>query len=76
MLFEKFGKVQNVRILAKNFRISGCNKETPLKAFVVFDTPKSAQAAVAEKILSLLTFAYKPVYKLANVNFILASVEW
>jgi len=53
-LFEQFGKVQDVRILGKNVnnvRIGGGNKVAPLYAFVVFDSPKSAEAALAEKPL-------------------------
>lgn len=52
-LFEKFGTVLDVRIQGKNgVRASG--GRAPLYAFVVFESAKSVEAALADKVLKPL----------------------
>lgn len=47
-LFERFGPVLDVRIHGKN-SVRAAGGRAPLYAFVVFDSPKSAEAALADK---------------------------
>lgn len=47
-LFERFGPVLDVRIHGKN-GVRAAGGRAPLYAFVVFDSPKAAEAALADK---------------------------
>jgi RNA recognition motif-containing protein len=49
-LFERFGPVLDVRIHGKN-GIRAAGGRAPLYAFVVFESPKAAEAALADKVV-------------------------
>jgi hypothetical protein len=51
-LFERFGPVLDVRIHGKN-GVRAAGGRAPLYAFVVFESPKAAEAALADKVFNL-----------------------